>query len=96
MSSNNPKLPLLNSISTYLEKLFGVFGLSYTDEGKQTSERDVHIMNVLSKFRDQIRANSKSDSKKILEICDEVRDYDLVELGIRIEDRKPEDPSLWK
>lgn len=45
-------------------------------------------MNVLSKFRDKIRANAKTDFKRILEICDEVRDNDLVDLGIRLEDRK--------
>lgn len=53
-------------------------------------------MNALSKFRDKIRANSKSDFKKIMEICDEVRDFDLVELGIRVEDKKPDEPSRWR
>jgi cysteinyl-tRNA synthetase len=41
MSSPELKLLLLKSISDYLLKLFGMFSLDYTEEIKQTSERDV-------------------------------------------------------
>jgi hypothetical protein len=96
MAASDIKLPLLTSISNYLLKMFGILGLDYAEDTKQASDRDVQIMNVLCKFRDNIRANAKTDFKKILEICDEIRDYDLVDLGIRIEDRKLDEPSLWK
>lgn len=96
LEAPGPKLPLLDAINIYLEKIFKIMGLEYNEEGAQGSERDVQIMNVLSKFRDQIRANAKSDPKKILEICDLVRDFDLADLGIRIEDKKLDEPSLWR
>ena len=45
-------------------------------------------MNILSKFRDQIRKSSKDkDFKAILEVCDLVRDYDLINIGIKLEDK---------
>jgi len=42
----------------------------------------------MTKFRDDIRQNAKSDFKKLLDICDNFRDYDLVDLNIRLEDKK--------
>lgn len=50
----------------------------------------------MTKFRDQIRVNAKSDFKKILDICDKFRDYDLVDLNIRLEDKKVGEASVWK
>ena len=35
-------------------------------------------MDVLAKFRDSIRKNAKTDFKTILDICDEVRENDLI------------------
>lgn len=45
-------------------------------------------MDVFLKFRDNIRTNAKTDFKTILDICDQVRDYDLVDINIKIEDKK--------
>jgi len=53
-------------------------------------------LNAISQFRDEIRQNSKSDFKKILEICDHFRDYTMVDLGVRLEDKKMGEPSVWK
>lgn len=47
---------------------------------------------ALSTFRDNIRAHLRSgeppDAKKLLLLCDTLRDQDLVELGIAMEDRE--------
>jgi hypothetical protein len=40
--------------------------------------------------------NSKAESKRILEICDQYRDNDMIELGVRLEDKKIGEPSVWK
>ena len=48
------------------------------------------------KFRDSIRENAKTDFKNILAICDKFRDEEMVDLGIRLEDRQIGEPSIWK
>ena len=90
-AQEKPKHLLLKSIYDYLIQLFGVFGLEYEEEetaGTGSGERTVQIMDLFLKFRDSIRSNAKTDFKTILDLCDQVRDYDLVELGIRVEDKK--------
>lgn len=54
-------------------------------------------MNSLAKFRDDIKnpANN-SDQKAIFRICDELRDDVLPFLGIRLEDKGKDAPSIWK
>ena len=45
-------------------------------------------MNVLARFRDSVRKLSRDkDFKGIFETCDLVRDDDLLQLGIQLEDR---------
>ena len=53
-------------------------------------------MDSIVKFRDGIRQNAKYDFKKILEMWDKFRDEEMVELGIRLEDKQVGDPSVWK
>ena len=71
-------------------------GLEFEQNETNENSKEEEILNVIVKFRDQIRENSKSDAKKILEICDKFRDYDMVDLSIRLEDKKIGDPSVWK
>lgn len=61
-----PKLPLLEAIQKYVEKFLGLMGLDYSEEGPKTDSREVEFMNVFTRFRDNIRANAKSDFKRIL------------------------------
>lgn len=98
VNSGNPKQLLLKSVYDYLISIFNLFGLNYETEEEKSSSDDkaVEIMNVFVKFRDNIRSNAKTDFKTILDICDQVRDYDLVDLNIKIEDTKVGKPSLWK
>jgi hypothetical protein len=44
-------------------------------------------MDVLSKFRDQIKDKAGEGPKELIRICDELRDDILPYLGIRLEDR---------
>lgn len=48
------------------------------------------------RFRSNIRQNAKSDFKKILQVCDKFRDEDMVDLEIRLEDKKLNEPSTWR
>jgi hypothetical protein len=43
-------------------------------------------MNILAKYRDQVRINS-NDAKVLCQISDELRDDILPYLGIRLEDK---------
>lgn len=67
-NGNNPKQLLLKSIYDYLIEIFDLFGLEYEveDESSNSNERVIEIMNTFVKFRDDIRANAKTDFKNIL------------------------------
>ncbi|GME98748.1 unnamed protein product [[Candida] boidinii] len=53
---------------------------------------------VLSNFRDLVRkvAINKEDYKILLETCDEIRDKDLIELNISLDDRSDNQGALIK
>ena len=54
-------------------------------------------MNVMAKFRDDIKDKSGSnDPKELFRVCDELRDDILPYLGIRLEDKGKGNPSIWK
>jgi cysteinyl-tRNA synthetase len=69
-------------------------GLDY--ETVESASNEANIISAAVKFRDEIRENAKSDFKKILEICDKFRDYEMVDLNIRLEDKKVGEPAVWK
>lgn len=69
-------------------------GLEYN--ANESSSSEAAVLTAITKFRDEIRVNAKSDFKAILDICDKFRDYDMVDLNVRIEDKKIGDPSTWK
>lgn len=45
------------------------------------------LMNVLSKFRDQVKDKAGGEAKELFRLCDELRDDILPHLGVRLEDR---------
>ena len=65
-------------------------GLNYsqTEEPSASDSKEEQLLNSIVKFRDSIRENAKEDFKKILEICDQFRDEDMVDLGVALQDRK--------
>ena len=77
-----------------------VFGLYEEGEGSGDgvdSEAAVEpVMNVLSKYRDDVKAKAKEGPKELFKISDELRDDILPFLGIKLEDQAPGKPSVWK
>jgi len=53
-------------------------------------------MNVLSKFRDQIKDKAGEGTKELFRLCDELRDDILPHLGVRLEDRAKGQEAIWK
>lgn len=53
-------------------------------------------MNVLSKFRDQIKDKAGEGPATLFKMCDELRDDILPHLGIRLEDRAKGQEAIWK
>lgn len=55
-------------------------------------------IDLIVKFRDQIKELTfqKADTKEFFKVLDGVRDEALPNLGVRLEDKKKGEPSLWK
>jgi len=53
-------------------------------------------MNALTKYRDQVKNSASDDPKALFKISDELRDDILPYLGIRLEDKGKNAPSIWK
>ena len=89
------KLTLVRSISKYVFKILKVFGVYDEDvvplvsEGESLNREELitPFMNLLSKFRDQIKEKAGEGPKELFKLCDELRDDMLPHLGIRLEDR---------
>ena len=80
---------LLKAYNTIHEP-FECMGLNYSqaEETTASDSKEEQLLNSIVKFRDSIRENAKEDFKKILQICDEFRDEDMVDLGVSLQDRK--------
>lgn len=97
ISAKDAKFSLIQKAYDILIQPFDVMGLSYSaTEEKSEDDREKLILDAIVKFRDQIRENAKTDFKKILEICDVFRDETMVDLDIRLEDKKIGEPAVWK
>ncbi|GMF06837.1 unnamed protein product [[Candida] boidinii] len=70
------------------------------DVGSAGNKEDIIMpyVKVLSNFRDLVRkvAINKEDYKILLETCDEIRDKDLIELNISLDDRSDNQGALIK
>lgn len=46
----------------------------------------------LAKFRDQIRSMAKRNAgpEEYMDLCDKLRDYELVDLGVQLDDQESE------
>ncbi|RKP25303.1 tRNA synthetases class I (C) catalytic domain-containing protein, partial [Syncephalis pseudoplumigaleata] len=98
-AQSTPYVPLLENIAQYITKMFKVFGLvnDGVDIGFGRGVGDggegdtvMPYLRVLSQFRDNVRelARGKADHKQLLELCDRLRDEELVELGVMLDDRE--------
>ena len=94
MESKGRKISLLEKAYGIIHWPLKVMGLSYELNVAETNEAD--IVDAIVGFRDNVRNNADQGFKKILEVCDKFRDYEMVDLNIRIEDKKMGEPSTWK
>eukprot|EP00826_Nyctotherus_ovalis_P061525 TRINITY_DN8765_c0_g1_i10.p1 TRINITY_DN8765_c0_g1~~TRINITY_DN8765_c0_g1_i10.p1 ORF type:complete len:326 (+),score=137.32 TRINITY_DN8765_c0_g1_i10:148-1125(+) len=101
----NLKATLLIKIANYIQfilQCFGVIGDTpvgfVVQRGSVVDEEQAitPLMNVLCKFRDDIKATAGNGPKDIFKLCDQLRDEVLPELGIRLEDKGKDKPAIWK
>ncbi|KAJ3340979.1 hypothetical protein HDU91_000776 [Kappamyces sp. JEL0680] len=93
---------VLSMVAAYVTKMMRIFGVFDQDpspigsfpvhggsEGTTSRESMLPVLQTMSAFRDQVRvlAQAKAEPKEILQLCDKLRDDDLVEHGIVLEDR---------
>lgn len=64
--------------------------------GASAEEAMAPVLDLVTKFRDQIRALARggASAKDLMAACDELRDVGLPELGVKLDDR--EEGALWK
>lgn len=96
----------MRSISKYVFKILKTFGIydddivpliSTGDDSHASCEETIApLMNVLSKFRDQMKENTDKGPKELFRLCDELRDDILPHLGVRLEDRAKGQDAIWK
>eukprot|EP00796_Vickermania_ingenoplastis_P012121 gene12121-8344_t len=108
LSGQRPSLTILRKVARYVTRMFQVFGVvEGTDnigfaaaggqKGGEDGERLVAVVDALVGFRDVVRdaARELKVMPAFLPACDRLRDDQLVEAGIRLED-KPNGPTTWK
>lgn len=99
---------LLEDVATYITGIFDVLGLipeprkigfaSSSKGSGNTEEVVMPYLNVLASFRDKVRIEARDiggSAGNILKECDILRDVDLPELGVRLED-KEDQPTVIK
>ena len=104
-----PVSMILRSAAEYMTRMFEIFGLinARSDIGfplASTAGADggnreqilTPVLDVFCTFRDQVRAAARTgDVSTLLNLCDKVRDDDLPECGVRLEDRTT-GGAIWK
>lgn len=103
-----PKYEPLVSVGVYVTRILNVVGfetdayLGWASEeaGGNREETALPFVQVASALRDAVRALAIKDSSvpsaELLNLCDKVRDVDLFELGVAIDDRGADQSSLVK
>lgn len=106
--AGNTKVEPLVAVARYITHILRILGFRMSNDygwERETSnetnaeEAALPFVQVLAKFRDQIRAaaiDKKLDSDKVLGLCDTLRDVDLLQLNVSLDDRRPPEPSLVK
>ena len=95
---------ILRVSAKYVTHMLSIFGLFEESSeigfpAKKSEEKGdvMPYLHVLSGFRDKVRklAQEKADSKEILKLCDALRDVELFDLGVALDDR-PDGTALVK
>jgi cysteinyl-tRNA synthetase len=105
-NASDVKNPLLAKVSRYVSRILGVFGVLDFDgvdivsqaSGSGSADR-VEILtpylDSLCEFRDSVRGIAREKKHpEYLELCDNLRDDILPNLGLRLEDKS--EKSIWK
>ena len=82
----------------YNTEFVDYFRLSESDGGKNAEEILTPFINAITEFRGEVKDSCiiDKDVKKVLTICDKLRDDILPNLGVRIEDKGKGEKSVWK
>lgn len=102
-----PRLLLVQSVARYVARMLGVMGCSWdADVGGEGEGREATLtplLNVVTGFRDTLRglARAGAPPAQLLAACDALRDVQLPELGVRVDDVPSAVPgapltSVWK
>eukprot|EP00127_Corallochytrium_limacisporum_P007373 Clim_evm10s249 gene=Clim_evmTU10s249 len=99
-ASGIPHSGVLRTVAVYITRMFRIFGAIQGDdnvigftsaEGAGANAEDIAMpyLEALAQFRDRVRAMVRegAGAKDLLQLCDELRDDVLPELGVRLEDR---------
>ena len=92
----NSKWVLLKSASELVRDTLFSMGLCYNEKKNDSSETDFDkLVDKVVEFRKNIKnAAQNKDFEKLFEYCDKLRNEDLVDLGIKVEDKGND--SIWK
>ena len=107
LQGDSVKLPLVLQVSRYIFKTLSAFGVYESgslpkveaegEAGVENVEESITpVMNALSNFRDQVKRRANEGPKAMFQLSDEIRDDVLPFMGIRLEDRKQDQPAVWK
>lgn len=97
---NHPSFFLLNSISEYIQNFCSLyFGLSFEELSSNVSQDQQvshQLIETLIDFRNTVRnyARKKENPSKYFQLCDEIRDKQLPNLGFILEDTPT--TTKWK
>ncbi|KAI9497931.1 tRNA synthetases class I (C) catalytic domain-containing protein [Zychaea mexicana] len=87
-------IDLLEDITSWISRMMEIFGVEMGDNAKSNAGADkeflMQCLRTLSSFRDKVRqlALDKKDPKEYLKLSDELRDVQLAELGVALDDQK--------
>ncbi|EER10473.1 cysteinyl-tRNA synthetase, putative, partial [Perkinsus marinus ATCC 50983] len=103
VKSENPKATLIQEAAQYVQKMLTIFGVTDNADvlglssGAQGEESKTlsNVLTAFASFREQLRSTAQADKNKmLLQMCDDLRDETMVDLGVRLED-KPDGSSVW-
>jgi len=95
LSKNGYKISIIKQSSDYLQKILNVMGINFNTSNNQNKITD-KLLDIICNFRDDIKEYAfKNKQYELLKMTDKIRDYDLPNLNIIIED-KGKDKSIWK
>eukprot|EP00794_Sanderia_malayensis_P018078 gene18076-19885_t len=99
---------LLSGIARYLTKMLKIFGanegvqdigfpLGGADSPANREDLVMPYVEAVAKFRNDVRSVAKEEKcNRILELCDNLRDKQLIELGVQLEDIEGSDEPVVK